>query len=60
MKTYIYYAKSDKLCEPIGRVAATSWYNALEQIAIIKQLAVEAVEDLFEIQQLNTNGKSIQ
>lgn len=59
MKTYIYYAKSDKSCEPIGRVAATSWYNALEQIAIIKQLSIETIENLFEIQQLNHNGKTI-
>ena len=52
MKTYIYYSKTDESCEPIGRVAATSWYNALEQIAIIKRLNPKTIVDLFEIQQL--------
>ena len=53
MKTYVYYPKSDKSCQPIGRVSATSWYNALEQIAIIKQLDPESIVNLFEIKQLN-------
>lgn len=52
MKTYIYYSKSDKSCQPIGRVSATSWYNALEQIAVIKRLDPKSIVDLFEIQQL--------
>jgi len=59
MKTFIYYSITDKLREPIGRVSATCWYNALEQIAIIKRLPPGDVVDLFEIQQLNVNGNTI-
>lgn len=59
MKTFVYYSKTDKSCQPIGRVAATCWYNALEQIAIIKRLPVNTIVDLFEIQQLNGNGNTI-
>jgi len=59
MKTFIYYSITDKLREPIGRVSATCWYNALEQIAIIKRLTPGDIVDLFDIQQLNVNGNTI-
>ena len=52
MNTYIYYNKLDKKQEPIGRVTATSLQTAREQIANIKRLSVEDVEELFVIQQI--------
>jgi hypothetical protein len=54
MDTYVYYYKSDSLCEPIGRVMATSLYEALNYITQIKQLSEESVINLFEIKKLDT------
>jgi hypothetical protein len=52
MNTYIYYNKLDEKQEPIGRVTATSLQTALEQIANIKRLSTEDIEELFAIQQI--------
>lgn len=49
MDTYIYAYKIDSKQEPIGRVKATSLYEAREQIAKIKQLDVVLIEELFVI-----------
>jgi hypothetical protein len=54
MNTYVYYYKIDSSCEPIGRVMATSLYEALNYIMQIKQLSEESVTDLFEIKKLDT------
>lgn len=53
MNTYIYYNKLDNNREPIGRVSATCLQTAREQIANIKRLSIEDVEELFAIQQIN-------
>lgn len=52
MNTYTYYNKLDSKQESIGRVTATSLQTAREQIANIKRLSVEDVEELFVIQQI--------
>jgi hypothetical protein len=54
MNTYVYYYKVDSSCEPIGRVMATSLYEALNYVMKIKQLSEESVTDLFEIKKLDT------
>jgi hypothetical protein len=54
MNTYVYYYKVDSSCEPIGRVMATSLYEALNYIMQIKQLSEESVTALFEIKKLDT------
>jgi hypothetical protein len=54
MNTYVYYYKVDSSCEPIGRVMATSLYEALNYVMQIKQLSEESVTDLFEIKKLDT------
>ena len=54
MNTYVYYYKVDSSCEPIGRVMATSLYEALHYIMRMKQLSEESVTALFEIKKLDT------
>jgi hypothetical protein len=54
MNTYVYYYKVDSSFEPIGRVMATSLYEALNYVMQIKQLSEESVTDLFEIKKLDT------
>lgn len=54
MNTYVYYYKVDSSCEPIGRVMATSLYEALNYIMQTKQLSEESVTALFEIKKLDT------
>jgi hypothetical protein len=48
--TYIYYYKADSSCEPIGRVNADDAEDAIDQIAIIKQLSRDSIETLFVIE----------
>jgi len=52
MKTYVYFYKSDSTNEIIGRVMATSLYEAREFIKQVKQLSIEDVDKLFEIKEL--------
>jgi hypothetical protein len=56
MRTYIYHFKQDASCEPIGRVMATSLYEARNIIMEIKRLPLDAVIDLFEIKVLHENN----
>ena len=53
MKTFVYYSKTDKKCEPIGRVMATSLSEAREFVALQKQLTVESIVELFVIKELS-------
>ena len=53
MKTFVYYSKTDKKCEPIGRVMATSLSEAREFVALQKQLTIELVAKLFVIKELS-------
>ena len=47
---YVYYYKSDSTNEPIGRVIADDMVSAIEQIAIVKHLPAEKIEEIFVIQ----------
>ncbi len=59
MSTYVYYYKVDSSCEPIGRVMATSLYEALNYIAQKKQLTVESVNNLFVIKKLDDHENNL-
>jgi len=59
MNTYVYYYKIDSTCEPIGRVMATSLYEALNYIMQIKQLPEESVNYLFEIKKLDNHENNL-
>ena len=54
MSMYVYYYRIDSSQEPIGRVMATSLYEALNYIMRMKQLSEESVTALFEIKKLDT------
>jgi hypothetical protein len=59
MNTYVYYYKIDSTCEPIGRVMATSLYEALNYIMQIKQLPEKSVNHLFEIKKLDNHENNL-
>jgi|LauGreDrversion4_2_1035121.scaffolds.fasta_scaffold3920023_1 hypothetical protein len=54
---YVYYYKSDSSCEPIGRVSAIDINDATEQIAVLKQLSSELIQELFVVVQIK-GGKN--
>ena len=49
---YIYYYKQDPACEPIGRVMSSNLQDARKQIAIIKNLSIDLIDELFFIKLL--------
>ena len=54
---YIYYYKHDSSKEPIGRVNADDVEDAIEQIAVIKQLSKQSIDNLFVVECLK-GGKN--
>jgi len=59
MDTYTYAHRLDSKQEIIGRVKATSLFEAREQIAHIKQLTVDVIESLFVIEKEEDHGKQV-
>jgi hypothetical protein len=57
--TFIYYYRVDSTKEAIGRVTATSLDTAREQIALIKKLNVDLIDNLFVIERLNSHENDI-
>lgn len=57
--TFIYYYRADSTKEAIGRVMATSLDTARKQIALIKQLDINLIDDLFVIERLNSHENNI-
>jgi hypothetical protein len=57
--TFVYYYHADSSKEVIGRVQASSMDNAREQIAVIKQLDVNLIDDLFVIESLDSHENNI-
>jgi len=53
MQVYIYSYKSDASDEPIGRVTATRLSEARNKISIIKQLDIDQIDHLFNIQKID-------
>jgi hypothetical protein len=59
MSTYVYYYRIDLSCELVGRVKATSLYEALNYIAQKKQLTEESVNNLFVIKKLDDHENNL-
>ena len=59
MNTYTYAYKIDSKQEPIGRVKATSLYEAREHIAQLKRLHVTEIDALFVIKTENDHENKI-
>jgi hypothetical protein len=57
--TFIYYYRADSTKEAIGRVTASSMDTAREQIALIKKLNVDLIDDLFVIERLDAYENNI-
>jgi len=57
MEEYTYSYISDPDDEIIGRVQATSLFEAREKVAFIKQLNIELINHLFKIKKTNDHGK---
>ena len=58
MNTYTYSYRTDSSNEPIGRVLATSLFEARGMISKIKRLDIDLVDDLFKIKKLNGHEQS--
>lgn len=59
MDTYNYSYRSDSKHETIGRVMATSLHEAREQIAQIKHLEIDIIDDLFVIKKENDHENKV-
>jgi len=53
MDTYVYFFRNDSSNEPIGRVLATSLFEARGMISKIKRLDIDLVDDLFKIKKIS-------
>ncbi len=53
MDTYTYSYRKDSSNEPIGRVLATSLFEARGMISKIKRLDIDLVDDLFKIKKIS-------
>jgi len=53
MNTYTYSYRKDSSNEPIGRVLATSLFEARGMISKIKRLDIDLIDDLFLIKKIN-------
>jgi len=58
MNTYTYSYRKDSSNEPIGRVLATSLFEARGMISKIKRLDIDLVDDLFKIKKINGHEQS--
>ena len=59
MNTYLYAYRNDSTNETIGRVKATSLFEARECIAQIKCLSSYQVDELFVIKEEAEHGKQV-
>ncbi len=58
MNTYIYSYRRDSSNEPIGRVLATSLFEARVNISKVKRLDIDLVDDLFKIKKINDHEQT--
>ena len=58
MNTYTYSYKRDSSNEPIGRVLATSLFEARGMISKIKRLDIDLVDDLFKITKIDDHEQT--
>ncbi len=59
MNTYTYSYKTDSKKEIIGRVRAADLFEAQMKVAMIKQLLIEDIKQLFEINKTVNNEKDV-
>ena len=53
MDTYVYLFRNDSSNEPIGRVQASSMFDARRKVGIIKRLDIDLVDNLYTIKKLS-------
>jgi len=53
MREFIFYIKSDLTCEPIGKIEAENFEEAIEKAAMIKRLDIGGFLNIFEIKEIN-------
>jgi chorismate-pyruvate lyase len=58
MDTFKYSYRQDSSNEPIGRVLATSLFEARGMISKIKRLDIDLVDDLFKIKKIDDHEQS--
>ena len=58
MNTYTYSYRKDSSNEPIGRVLATSLFEARVNIGKIKRLDIDLVDDLFKIKKIDDHEQA--
>jgi len=58
MNTNIYSYRRDSSNEPIGRVLATSLFEARVNISKVKRLDIDLVDDLFKIKKINDHEQT--
>jgi len=58
MDTYTYSYIKDSSNEPIGRVLATSLFEARVKISKIKRLDINLIDGLFEIKKINDHEQT--
>ena len=58
MNTYTYSYRKDSSDEPIGRVLATSLFEARVNISKVKRLDIDLIDDLFKIKKINDHEQT--
>jgi len=53
---FIFYSNFDQTKEPVGKIKADSYEEAVENAAQIKQLSIDDFLKLFTVEELNRNG----
>tara|TARA_B100000963_G_scaffold229693_1_gene200356 strand:- start:32085 stop:32279 length:195 start_codon:yes stop_codon:yes gene_type:complete len=58
MNTYTYSYRADSSNEPIGRVQATSLFEARVNISKVKRLDIDLIDELFKIKKINDHEQT--
>jgi len=58
MNTYIYSYRRDSSNEPIGRVLATSLFEARVNISKVKRLDIDLIDELFRIKKIDDHEQT--
>ena len=58
MNTYTYSYRTDSSNEPIGRVLATSLFEARVNISKVKRLDIDLIDELFRIKKIDDHEQT--
>ena len=58
MNTYTYSYRRDSSNEPIGRVLATSLFEARVNISKVKRLDIDLIDELFKIKKIDDHEQT--